>query len=74
VLKLDGFHNAVAAEDVFAVGDDRGGGNLETDGALLLALHVEFQGCLKKGSVLVVENDYLIILKELHEIFDTLFA
>lgn len=74
MLHLDGPRDARAAEDMLAVGDDGRRGHFVAYCTLFLTLNVEPQGFLEQSSVLVVEDDDVLVFKELKQICDTLPA
>ncbi len=73
-LHVDDLADAAAAEDVLAVGDDGVCHVLHADGALFLALDDELEGLLQECAVLVVEGYHVLVLEELEEVGDALFA
>jgi hypothetical protein len=74
MLELDHLGDTSATEDVFAVGDHRARHRFDADRTVFLALNDESERLLQKRAVLGVEFDDIVLLEELQQVSDALFA
>lgn len=74
MLELDGADDTGSAEDVFACCDEGVGWGVVADGAVILALDEQTESVLEEGSVLVVEGNDFVLVKEVEDVGDTFLA